>query len=69
MLTRACLICGEPMAPYQRAVYLDTGAVVHAPCRSAFHGAATTTMAVIRPTAQARRLWARERRAAEALLH
>jgi hypothetical protein len=57
------------MAPYQRAVYLDTGAVVHAPCRSAFHGAATTTMAVIRPTAQARRLWARERRAAEALLH
>jgi hypothetical protein len=55
------------MAPYQRAVYLDTGAVVHVPCRSAFHGATTTTMAVIRPTAQARRLRARERRA-EALL-
>jgi hypothetical protein len=68
VLVRTCLVCSQPMAPYQRAVYLDTGAVVHVPCRSVFHGAATTTLAVIRPTAQARRLRARERRA-EALLH
>jgi hypothetical protein len=55
------------MAPYQRTVYLDSGAVVHVPCRRAFHGAATTSMAVIRPSSQALRLRARERRGADAL--
>jgi hypothetical protein len=49
------------MEPYQPAVYLDSGAVVHAPCRRAFRGAATTSMAVIRPTSQAMRLRAGER--------
>ena len=62
-------MCRQPMAPYQRAVSLDTGAVVHVPCRNAFHGAVTTTMAVIRPTAQAKRRRARERRAEVLLLH
>ena len=66
MLVRVCLICSQPMAPYQPAVYLDSGAVVHVPCRRAFRGAATTSMAVIRPTSQAMRLRARERRAADA---
>jgi hypothetical protein len=67
MPVRACLICSRPMAPYQRTVYLDSGAVVHAPCRRAFRGAATTSMAVIRPTPQALRLRARERRGGGAL--
>jgi hypothetical protein len=49
------------MAPHQPAVYLDSGAVVHVPCRRAFRGAATRSMAVIRPTSQAMRLRARER--------
>jgi hypothetical protein len=61
VLVRACLICGLPMAPYQPAVYLDSGAVVHVPCRRAFRGASTRSMAVIRPTSQAMRLRARER--------
>ena len=61
MPVRACLICSQPMAPYQPAVYLDSGAVVHLPCRRAFRGAATRSMAVIRPTSQAMRLRARER--------
>jgi hypothetical protein len=60
VLVRACLICGLPMAPYQPAVYLDS-AVVHVPCRRAFRGASTRSMAVIRPTSQAMRLRARER--------
>lgn len=67
MPVRACLICSRPMAPYQRTVYLDSGAVVHVPCRRAFHGAATTSMAVIRPTSQALRLRVRERRGGGAL--
>jgi hypothetical protein len=49
-------------------VYLDSGAVVHAPCRRAFRDAATTSMAIIRPTSQAVQLRAREQRAAVALL-
>ena len=64
VLVRVCVICGQPMAPYQSAVYLDSGAVVHVRCRSAFRGAATTSMAVIRPASLALRRRARERRAA-----
>jgi hypothetical protein len=67
MPVRACLICSRPMTSYQRTVYLDSGAVVHAPCRRAFRGAATTSMAVIRPTSQAMGLRARERRGGGAL--
>jgi len=63
-IARGCFICGQPMLPYQVAVYLDSGAVVHGRCRSAFRGTATTAMAVIRPTTRATRLRARERRAA-----
>lgn len=61
VLVRVCLFCGRAMEPYQRTVYLDSGAVVHVPCRRAFRGAATTSMAVIRPTSQAMRVRARER--------
>jgi hypothetical protein len=68
VLVRVCLICSQPMAPYQPTVYLDSGAVVHVPCRRAFRGAATTSVAVIRPTSQAMQLRARERRTADALL-
>jgi len=68
MLVRLCLICGQPLASYQRVVYLDSGAVVHVPCRSAFRGAATTSMAIVQPSSQATRLRARERRAADGLV-
>ena len=64
MLVRVCIVCGEPMAPYQSAVYLDSGAILHVRCRSTFRGPATTSMAVIRPTSLALRRRARERRAA-----
>jgi hypothetical protein len=55
------------MEPYQPAVYLDSGAVFHVPCRRAFRGAATTSMAVIRPTSQAMRLRAERREIVEEL--
>jgi hypothetical protein len=68
VLARLCLVCGQPMAPYRRAVYLASGAVVHAGCRGAVRGAATRSMAIIRPTSQALRLRARARSTAASLL-
>jgi hypothetical protein len=61
-----CLMCGQPMAPHQPAVHLDSGTVAHVRCRKAFRGAATTSVAVVRPSSRAMRLRARERRAARA---
>ena len=29
MLVRTCLICSQPMTPYEPAMYPDSGAVVH----------------------------------------
>ena len=66
---RLCLVCSQPMMPYRPAVYLDSGAVVHVPCHGAVRGAATRSLAIIRPTSQALRLRARERRAAATLSH
>jgi hypothetical protein len=65
---RLCLVCNQAMMPYRPAVYLAAGEVVHVRCHGAVRGAAHASMAIIRPTSQALRLRARERRAASTFL-
>jgi hypothetical protein len=59
-----CSICTDPIAPHQPVAYLDTGAVVHPPCRISAHGAAGKTVAIVQPSAHAMQLRVREARVA-----
>lgn len=68
MRLRLCLVCNQAMMPYRPAVYLAAGGVVHVGCHGAVRGAAHGSMAIIRPTSQAVRRRARERRAGATFL-
>jgi hypothetical protein len=51
-----------PMEPHEAIVYLQSGAVVHVPCRRSSSDAVGRSVAIIRPSTQAIRLRTRELR-------